>query len=87
MSDVAVNEIGFALVILGFILAFVAMILLAIRPRSNGGKTHGGGVLFIGPIPIIFGTDRETTKIMMILAIILIVVILVFMIVPSLLMR
>ncbi len=87
MSDITLNEIGFALVIFGVILAFVAVILLAIRSQSDGGKSRGGGVLFIGPIPIIFGTDRESTKILMVLAIILVVVVLVFMLLPSLLVR
>ncbi|MBN2487486.1 MAG: DUF131 domain-containing protein [Methanosarcinaceae archaeon] len=35
------------------------------------GKVKGGGVILIGPIPIIFGTDRRSTEIVIMLAIIL----------------
>jgi len=73
------------LVIVGFILAFVAMILLAIKARGTGGQTKGAGVLLIGPFPIVFGSDRESVRTLMILAIVLIVTVLVFMLLPSLL--
>lgn len=85
MSEVSVSGIGLALVIIGFILAFVAFILLVAKAASGTGKTRGGGVLFIGPIPIIFGTDRESAKTLMILAIVLIAIFLVFMLLLSLL--
>ena len=42
-------------------------------PRRN---TRYGGVVLIGPIPIIFGSDRKMAWIMLALAIILIVVVL-----------
>lgn len=42
------------------------------QPRT--GKTiKGGGVVLIGPIPIIFGSDTKTTMVLVILAIILII--------------
>jgi uncharacterized protein (TIGR00304 family) len=85
LTQVTVSGIGLALVVLGFILAFVAVILLAIKKETAGGKTRGGGVLLIGPIPIVFGTDRHSAKVMMILAIVLIVVVLLFILLPSLL--
>ncbi len=84
MSEANIVGIGFALIIIGFILAFVAIILLAIKTSRETGKTRGAGVLLIGPIPIIFGTDRESVKVLMVLAIVLIVIILVFMMLPSL---
>ncbi len=87
MSDFSLTQIGFALVIFGVILAFVATILLAIRSQTTGTKTRGGGILFIGPIPIIFGTDRESAKVLVILVIVLMAVVLAFMVLPSLLIR
>lgn len=81
MSDVSISGIGFALVILGVILAFVAMIFVATKGAS--GRTRGAGVLLIGPFPIVFGTDRESAKILMILAIVLIAIVLVFMLLPA----
>jgi uncharacterized protein (TIGR00304 family) len=87
MNNISVAQIGFALVIFGFILALVAVILLAIRSQTGGSKTRGGAILFIGPIPIIFGTDRQSVKILVVLAIVLMVLVLVFMLLPSLLTR
>lgn len=87
MSDFPFAEVGFALVIFGFVLAFVAMILFVVRSANTGGKGRGGGVLLIGPIPIIFGTDRDSVKVLMTLAIILIAVVLAFMFIPFLVTR
>lgn len=84
MSDASIAEIGFALVIFGFILAFVAVILFAVRSRGGGTKTRGAGILLVGPVPIIFGTDRESVKVLVVLAIILIAVVLIFLLLPSL---
>ncbi len=44
--------------------------------QSHGGKKFGG-VVFIGPIPIIFGSDRKITGYMIIIAVIMAVLILV----------
>ncbi len=42
------------------------------RPKAQ--KTvKGGGVVLIGPIPIIFGSDAKTTAILIILAVVLII--------------
>jgi uncharacterized protein (TIGR00304 family) len=87
LVEVTVAGIGLVLVVLGFILAFVAVILLAIRGHAADGRTRGGGVLLIGPIPIIFGTDRSSVKVLMILAIILIAVVLISALIPSMLLK
>ena len=80
----SVTEVGFVLIIFGFVLAFAAMILLAFRSTRGSGKTRAAGVLLIGPIPIIFGTDKDSVKGLMILAIVLILVVLVIMFLPYL---
>jgi uncharacterized protein (TIGR00304 family) len=76
---------GLLLVVLGFILAFVAVILLAIRSRGTSGQTRGAGILLIGPFPIVFGSDRESVRTLMILAIVLIAMVLAFSLILSLL--
>jgi uncharacterized protein (TIGR00304 family) len=75
------------LIIFGFVLAFVVMIAMAFRTRGNSGKSRTAGIVLIGPIPIIFGNDKESVKILMILAIILIAVVLTFMLLPTFLNR
>lgn len=87
LVEVKLTEIGFALVIIGLILAFLAVIFLAAKSKGNTSHTRGGGVLLIGPIPIIFGTDRESVKILVVLAIVLIIIVLASMFIPLLVMR
>ncbi len=84
MADITLANTGLILIILGFLLAFVAVILLALKGKGSNGQTRGAGLLLIGPIPIVFGSDRESVKTLMILAIALIAVLLVVMLlVPS----
>jgi len=42
-----------------------------IKPEKTRPEVKGGGVIMIGPIPIIFGTDRRSAETAIILAIIL----------------
>ncbi|NIQ06235.1 MAG: DUF131 domain-containing protein, partial [Candidatus Korarchaeota archaeon] len=40
---------------------------------------RGGGAVIIGPFPIVFGTDKESVRTLLLLSIALIVLLLVFM--------
>lgn len=85
MPSINITGIAIGLILIGFILAVISMIILA---KSGSGKNSGhraAGILLIGPIPIMFGTDRESIKILVVLVIVLILVVLVFMLVPSIL--
>jgi len=82
-----VTDLGFLLIIFGFVLAVVAMILLVVRSSRGSTQARGAGLLLIGPIPIIFGTDRQSAKVVMVLAIVLILLMLVIMLLPSFLGR
>jgi len=80
MSDQLLWSIGLTLVFIGFTIALIAVVLLFLKGfRSKGGKMRGGGAVIIGPIPIIFGTDKESVKIILILSIILVVLLLIWM--------
>jgi uncharacterized protein (TIGR00304 family) len=70
------------LTIIGIILAFLAMVMIAIAGRS--GNSKGAGILLIGPLPIIFGTDRQSVKLLVILAIILMLIVSTLTILPYL---
>lgn len=85
MAEISLSSVGFFLVILGFLLAIVAVVALGLRSASGSGRTRGGGVVLIGPFPIVFGTDRESAKVLMILAIVLIALVFVFMLIPYIL--
>ncbi len=68
-------SIGIVLIIIGFFLVAFGMM----RCAGEKGKDReiqkesmkGGGVILIGPIPVVFGTDKRFALIAMILAIIL----------------
>jgi uncharacterized protein (TIGR00304 family) len=64
--------IGFAVVILGILLIFIGT---ALQSSSNDSKTevHTGGVILIGPIPIIFGNDKALMLFGVVFAIILMI--------------
>ena len=62
---------GIAVIIIGFILVFVGT---ALQASSKTSEVKSGGVILIGPIPIIFGNDKSFTIIAVIMAIIIMVV-------------
>lgn len=70
--------LGIGVIIVGMLLIFVGSFFLASgKPEDkdlNSEKVSTGGVVMIGPIPIIFGTDKSMLPITIILAIILMVV-------------
>lgn len=80
-------NLGFTIIFLGFAIAFLGVLLMAIRSRTAGGKVKGGGAILVGPVPIVFGTDRESMKIILILAIVLTVILVAVTIVPWILLR
>jgi uncharacterized protein (TIGR00304 family) len=70
--------IGVAIILAGFLVVFLAIVLSA-KTSKEGEKqaqVKGGGVIMIGPIPIIFGSDAKWTSVAIVLAIVLIVIVL-----------
>ncbi len=65
------------LVITGIIVIFIGIILIiigtALQSTSQNGEVHTGGVILIGPIPIIFGNDKSLIVGAMIFAVVIIV--------------
>ena len=63
---------GFAVIVLGILLIFIGT---ALQSSSSSSKTeiHTGGVIMIGPIPIIFGNDKGLVVIGVIFAVVLMV--------------
>ncbi len=78
MDQVLLN-LGFLLVLAGFAVTFIAILLLFFSAVRERGRIRGGGAVILGPFPIIFGTDKESVRILLILSIILITLLLVFM--------
>ncbi|MEM3153561.1 MAG: DUF131 domain-containing protein [Candidatus Bathyarchaeia archaeon] len=63
-------ELGIIIIFIGVIVVLAAFVLLFLS-SIKGGKAHGGGALIIGPIPIIFGSDKESVKTVLLLSIVL----------------
>ena len=85
--DIAVfYALGIVLIIIG-IVVIVAAIVLASMGNSNKGNIRGAGVIMIGPIPIIFGTDKKSVKTVLALALALTVVALIIIVINYWLLR
>lgn len=61
-------DIGFTLTILGVLIIVVATLLFLLR---RGSGVRGGGIIMIGPVPIVFGSDAQTVKVLIVFAAIL----------------
>jgi uncharacterized protein (TIGR00304 family) len=60
---------GILLVLVGFGVTLVAMLS---QVKKEGAGVKGGGVIMIGPVPIIFGSDMKWASAAIVLAIFLI---------------
>lgn len=79
-------SVGIALVVVG-IIVIVAAIVVASMGGSKKGKVRSAGVIMIGPIPIIFGTDKKSVKAVLALALAVTIVVLIVIIVNYWLLR
>jgi uncharacterized protein (TIGR00304 family) len=83
VSDQLLSSVGLTLVFAGLALILVAVVWLFARSSIGKGSVKGGGVVVIGPVPIIFGTDKETVKTLLILSIILVALLLIWAVISS----
>jgi uncharacterized protein (TIGR00304 family) len=71
--------LGFLIVFLGMVIILAGVFSTAYQSWKTGGmekpesSVRGGGVIMIGPIPIIFGSDVGAVKVVIILAIALMI--------------
>ena len=65
-------SIGIILIFIGILVILVAFMLLFLS-SVRGGKIKGGGAVIIGPFPIVFGTDKESIKTVLLLSITLVI--------------
>ncbi|MDP2218180.1 MAG: DUF131 domain-containing protein [Methanolobus sp.] len=84
-AGISLIFLGFILIVIGSIGSFLGDIfgkgnLKTDEPGTDGSKTHvrGGGIIMIGPVPIILGSDRGSLKTLIMLAIVLITIYFVF---------
>jgi len=71
--------VGITLILIGMAVIIAATLLSALGQQPSQQKVEAGGVIMIGPVPIIFGTSWRMAIIAIVLAIVLIAVALVMM--------
>ena len=86
MDPTVFYAIGIVLVVFG-VIVIVAAVILASMGGTKKGKVRGAGVIMIGPIPIIFGTDKKSVKSVLALALSLTIVVLIITVVYYWLLR
>jgi uncharacterized protein (TIGR00304 family) len=68
--------VGIGMILVGFLVVLLATVMSG-RSSGDGEKrteVRGGGVVMIGPIPIIFGSDAKWASAAIVLAIVLVVI-------------
>lgn len=73
MSEMVLINLGVVLIMMGiFILVFWG-ITRSVRDREEKTNVKTGGVIMIGPVPIVFGSDKRSALIAIILTIVLMI--------------
>ena len=86
IDSATLYALGVALIFVGVLIIVIAVFLLSVSGAKKG-KVKGGGAIIIGPIPIIFGTDKKSLKNVLLLSLALTVMLVVAMVVYYLLLR
>ncbi len=82
-----IYAIGMILLLTGVIVVIIAVVVLALSGVKPGTKVKGGGVILIGPIPIVFGSDKESVKKLLLLSLALMIVALILIVTLNMLGR
>ena len=82
----ALYALGVVLIFVGVLIIVIAVILLSISGAEKG-EVKGGGAIIIGPVPVIFGTDKKSLKTVLLLSLALTVLLVVAMVIYYLLLR
>ncbi len=71
MADNTLFSICMLLVLAGFVIGILALVIAILRSARGAGESRGGGLIMIGPVPIVFGTDKQSARVLMLLGIVL----------------
>jgi len=69
--------LSLALIFAGVLIMVIAVLLMFFSSAKGKGETKGGGAIIIGPVPIVFGTDKESLRKVLVLSITLTVLLIV----------
>jgi len=62
---------GLALILIGIFAIVIGLLILAF---SKSTKVEGGGIVFVGPFPIIFGTSERIVYIVLTIALLVMLI-------------
>ena len=86
IDSATLYALGIALIFVGVVVIVIAVFLLSVSGVKKG-KVKGGGAIIIGPVPIIFGTDKKSLRNVLLLSLAITVMLVVAMVVYYLLLR
>jgi uncharacterized protein (TIGR00304 family) len=69
--------LGIALIVVGVIIIAAVIIFASTKGSKKSNSVRGAGVIMVGPIPIIFGTDKKAVKSVLTLAVALTIIVLI----------
>jgi uncharacterized protein (TIGR00304 family) len=69
MDAQTLYSLGTTLVFVGIVIIIIATALVLLSKNIRTGRIKGGEAIIIGPIPIVFGTDKESLKTVLLLSI------------------
>jgi uncharacterized protein (TIGR00304 family) len=81
MDAETLYSLGIVLILTGMTVILVAILMLFFTSARKGEKARGGGAIIIGPFPIVFGTDKESIKKVLLLSLALTAILVIAMIV------
>jgi uncharacterized protein (TIGR00304 family) len=87
MNAGTLQGLDIALIFAGMLAILVAIFLLFLSSIKGEGKAKGGGAIIIGPFPIIFGTDKESVKTVLLLSLTLTILLIIVMVIFYLVFR
>jgi uncharacterized membrane protein len=79
-EGIAVSSRLFGLVVLGISLVFVGVAVIIAASALSGGSGSVGGVILIGPIPIVFGTGPDAAWLIVLSVVLTIISVVLFLI-------
>lgn len=91
ISQQLLLAIGLSFVFLGILTIIVGILVEIFReakerkehPQEEKSKTEYGGVVFIGPIPIVFGSNKDMAKLALIIGVIMFVFIILIIVIST----
>jgi uncharacterized protein (TIGR00304 family) len=69
MDTQTLYSLGTTLAFAGMLIIIVATALIVLSKKRKKGNVKGAGAIIIGPIPIVFSTDKESLKTVLLLSI------------------